>query len=256
MSLPHAALLAQEEVETYLRQGYLVVPDLLSAQELDAFTAYEAERGDSGPRGLQNHKTDLQWARIAGHRRITAIAAQLLEGEPQIVQTMYMAKAPEGGTGVALHQDTHYIRNTPNTLMACWIAFSDTDRDNGGLCVIPGSNHEGLYPTDAVREPGEHAAWEQVYAMGDADGNHWDETMRSFDIVGLDRGRLEYLTVPRGSGVFFTGLTIHGSFANRSSDRPRLAFATHFVRHETWIYRRDIQDTTPLSELPADPATT
>ncbi len=31
-------------------------------------------------------------------------------------------------------------------------------------------------------------------------------------------------------GVFFTSLTIHGSFANPSTDRPRLAFATHYVR--------------------------
>ena len=253
MSLPHAAPLAQEEVETYLRQGFLVVPDLLSADEIDAFTAYEAQREDTGPRGLQNHRDDPHWAQIAGHRRITSIAAQLLEGAPRVVQTMYMAKAPDGGTGVALHQDTHYIRNTPNTLMACWLAFSDTDRDNGGLCVVPGSNHDGLYSTDAVRETEEHAAWEQVYAMSDADGNSWDETMRSFDIVGLDRDRIEYLEVPKGGGVFFTGLTIHGSFANRSSNRPRLAFATHFVRHETWIYRRDIQNTAALDDLAAAP---
>jgi phytanoyl-CoA hydroxylase len=250
MLTSHAAPLAQEEVERFLLQGYLVVPNLLSEEEIEAFVRYEAESKHQGPRGLQNHKTDPQWAQIAGHRSVTAIAAQLLEGEPRIVQTMYMAKAAAGGTGVALHQDTHYIRNLPNSLMACWIAFNDTDRDNGGLCVVPGSNHEGLQPTAAVSTTDEHAAWEQVYAMSDADGNQWDETMRSFDIVGLDRQRVLYLEVPRGAGVFFTGMTIHGSFANRSAQRQRLAFATHFIRQETWIYRSDLQETTALDTLP------
>jgi ectoine hydroxylase-related dioxygenase (phytanoyl-CoA dioxygenase family) len=38
-------------------------------------------------------------------------------------------------------------------------------------------------------------------------------------------------------------MTIHGSFANKSSNWPRLAFATHYVKDGTWIYRQDIQDT-------------
>ena len=43
--------------------------------------------------------------------------------------TVYMNKAPRGGTGIAMHQDTHYLRNEPNTRMACWIALSDPDPD-------------------------------------------------------------------------------------------------------------------------------
>jgi ectoine hydroxylase-related dioxygenase (phytanoyl-CoA dioxygenase family) len=65
---------------------------------------------------------------------------------------MYMAKKPLGGTGVALHQDTHYIRNEPNTLMACGIACNDTGADNGGLCVVPGSHKQGLFTAGEVRE--------------------------------------------------------------------------------------------------------
>ena len=53
---------------------------------------------------------------------------------------MYMDKKPKGGIGVALHQDTHYIRNDPNTLMACWIALSKTEPENGGWYVVPGSH--------------------------------------------------------------------------------------------------------------------
>ena len=96
-----------------------------------------------------------------------------------IVQTMYMAKSPEGGTGVALHQDTHYIRNEPNTLMACWVALSDTDRNNGGLCVVPGSHTRPLYDTSAACDTAEHASWKKDYAMRGPDGNEWVEEMHS-----------------------------------------------------------------------------
>ena len=41
-------------------------------------------------------------------------------------------------------------------------------------------------------------------------------------------------------------MTAHGSYANESQDSERLAFATHYVREDTWIYRRDIQETVPV----------
>lgn len=243
----NAAALSDEEVAAFHSQGYLVVENLLTAAEVERFVRYEAEAEQPGPRGLQNHKIDPEWAHIAQHPRIVAIVQQLGRTSPRIVQTMYMNKAPEGGTGVALHQDTHYIRNEPNTLMACWLALSDTDADNGGLCVVPGSNHKGLYAFDSVRDTSEHTSWEQVYAMSDRDGKSWEETMYSFDIKGLREEEVVRLSVPSGSGVFFTGMTIHGSFANRSTDRPRRAFAVHYIQEGTWIYRSDLQETHPLS---------
>ena len=41
-------------------------------------------------------------------------------------------------------------------------------------------------------------------------------------------------------------MTIHGSFANKSINRPRLVFATHYIKEGTWIYRKDIQETTKV----------
>ena len=245
--MTNTALLAPDQIAQYRRDGYLIVPHLLTPQELDAFIQHEAAVDPNAPRGLQNHRADPQWGHLAHHPRVTGIIRQLIEGPPEIVQTMYMAKQPDGGTGVALHQDTHYIRNEPNTLMACWIAFSATDPDNGGLCVAPGSHLEGLGQTRPNLNTQDHAAWENTYPMRGPDGQQWDEPMSSHDIVGFDRDRLVRLTVPRGAGVFFTSLTIHGSFRNQSADRPRLAFATHYVCRGTWVYRQDLQDMMPVA---------
>ena len=83
--------------------------------------------------------------------------------------------------------------------------------------------------------------------MRDAQGKTWTESMHSHEVDGLDPEEIEYLTVPRAGGGFFTSMTIHGSFANASSDPKRLAFATHYVREGTWVYRRDIQNTVPVT---------
>ena len=82
--------------------------------------------------------------------------------------------------------------------------------------------------------------------MSDKEGNEWIEKMHAHQIVGLDPKEFVFLTVPIGSGVFFTSMTIHGSFANNSFNRPRLAFATHYIKEGTWIYREDIQETTEV----------
>tara|TARA_B100001115_G_C15847396_1_gene427721 strand:- start:3217 stop:3957 length:741 start_codon:yes stop_codon:yes gene_type:complete len=238
--------LTAAQVESFHNEGYLVIQDLLTPEEVVTFVDYEAQSERPELPDLQQHKNDTQWGHLAHHPRIADIVRQLCGPTPRIVQTMYMDKAPSGGTGVALHQDSHYIRNEPNTLMACWIALSDTDGENGGLCVVPSSNRKGLYEFERVRDTDEHASWEKVYPMRDRSGKAWDETMHSFDITGLETESIVPLTIPSGSGVFFTGMTIHGSFANRSTDRPRRAFATHFIQEGTWIYRQDLQDTTPL----------
>jgi len=245
------SLLTQEQAEQYHRDGYLVVHDVLTDAEIDAFVAYEQEpKPDPWRQNLRHHVDDEHWKALATHPRVTAIAERLLSGRPMTVQTMYLEKKPSGGSaaggqGVALHQDLHYLPCEPETLMACWMALSDTDAENGGLCVVPGSHHKGLYTTHKNQNAEEHDAWEIEYLMRDQAGTEWTERMYSFEIDGLDRDAIEKLTVPRGAAVFFTGLTIHGSYANRSADRTRRAFAAHYVREGTWLYRADVQDLTP-----------
>jgi ectoine hydroxylase-related dioxygenase (phytanoyl-CoA dioxygenase family) len=237
--------LSNEQTKSYYDQGFVIIENVLSEAEVDFFLNHEADHHSSEDRGLQVHTQDPNWDKIANHPKIIDIVKQLSGPKPQIVQSMYMDKAPTGGTGVALHQDNHYIRNEPNTLMACWIALSHTDVDNGGLCVVSGSNKGGLRPYERVRDTDEHTSWEKTYKMSDRDGKVWEETMHSFDITGLKENEISPLEVSKGSAVFFTGMTIHGSFANNSQNRPRRAFAVHYVQEETWVFRKDIQDTQP-----------
>jgi len=241
-----AGVLTEEQIALYRRDGYLVVPDLLSDDEISAFVTHDRARDRGEPYGLHGHLLDAQYRYLAAHPRIAGEAARILGGPARVVQTMLLDKPPAGGRGIALHQDSHYLPNEPNTLMACWLALSDTDEANGGLCVVPASHRSGLRSARKARDETEHAVWETRHVMRDRDGKEWEETLVSFEIEELDPAAVLRLTVPRGAGVFFTGLTIHGSFANRTSDRPRTAFAVHYVRDGTWVLRTDVQDTMPV----------
>lgn len=238
-------LLTEAQVQRYRTEGYLVVPALLTEAEVREFLTHEEQRSKETGYGLHGHLLDSQYQYLAHHPNVAGGARQLLGGMPRIVQTMLLDKAPAGGRGIALHQDSHYLPNEPNMLMACWLALTDTDAANGGLCVVPGSHREGLRAAHKTQNTEEHASWENEHIMRDREGREWKQTLVSFEIDDLDPSRIVRLTVPRGGGVFFTGLTIHGSFANRSDDRPRTAFAVHYVREDTWVFRTDVQNTAP-----------
>ena len=242
-----AGVLTGGQLAQYAADGYLVVPDLLTRDEVDAFVAYEASCDPELRGRLDNHTRDPRWRAVAAHPRLAEAARQILRGAPpMIVQTMYMEKRPaEPGKGTAMHQDSHYLPNEPNTLMACWLAMSDTDGENGGLCIVRGSHAGGLRAAHKAGDAHEHQVWESEHLMRDRAGREWMQNFYSFEIDGLDRAAVTELVVPAGGGVFFTGMTIHGSYANRSAGRVRRAFATHFVAEGTWVFRADVQNIVP-----------
>ena len=82
--------------------------------------------------------------------------------------------------------------------------------------------------------------------MRDREGREWTQRFYTFQVDDLDENRIQRLAVNAGSAVFFTGMTIHGSYANRSQGRERLAFAVHYVKEGTWVVRADVQDTVPV----------
>jgi len=243
MSTPTAASLSASELATYERDGFLVVPDVLSNEEIAAFIAnFDANKDRAMHYNLHGHTKDSQYKHLARHPNVVDRARQLVGGALRVVQTMYLNKSGKGGRGVAMHQDTHYLPVAPNTLMACWIALTDTGTSNGGLCVVPGSHKGPLRSAKKNTDDTQHDSWEIVYDMRDPDGREWKLPMHSFVIPDLDQSTIVQLDVPKGSAVFFTGMTIHGSFANKS-EAPRRAFATHYVKDGTWVYRRDVQET-------------
>ena len=80
--------LTADQVTSFHNEGYLVIQDLLTQEEVEAFVEYEAQSDMPEPPGLQNHKTDAMWGHLAHHPRIADIVRQLCGPIPRIVQSM------------------------------------------------------------------------------------------------------------------------------------------------------------------------
>ncbi len=172
--------LASEQTAHYHRHGFLVVPDMLTGGEVQAVVDHEASGNAQLGLGLRAHVEDPMRGYVARHRNVAGVARQLLGATPCIVQTMYLAKyagrSPEAAQGISLHQDQRYLPTEPATLMACWVALSDTDPGNGGLCVVPGSHRDPLHDTHQAASA-EHRSWRKNYEMRDRNGREWIQEM-------------------------------------------------------------------------------
>src|SRR5687768_6305415 len=101
--------LTDEQLEKYRTEGFLVVPELLSPAEVNDFLS----NADNSIFGITRHKTDPHYRHLATHPKIVGIVAQLLGGEPMIVQSMFLDKPAGGAKGITLHQDTQHLETEP-----------------------------------------------------------------------------------------------------------------------------------------------
>jgi ectoine hydroxylase-related dioxygenase (phytanoyl-CoA dioxygenase family) len=116
---------------------------------------------------------------------------------------------PPGARGQALHQDQYYLRVSPGTCIASWLALDDCDEANGCLEVVPGSHQWPLLCTEKA------------------------DTTKSFTDVtvpipaGTD---VRPVIMCAGDVMFFHGSLVHGSHPNRTADRFRRSLIGHYIQ--------------------------
>jgi len=226
------SLISQSQIDQYHTDGYCVVDNLFSDEQLQAIEAlFEdfRERGDQAfnEGGAQKYAeidpTKTQVRAMHPHRYDSRVVGwylnpnvmdvlEALLGRPAFgAQTMYYYKPP-GAKGQGMHQDNFYLVAKPATCIAAWTPIDDATEENGCLWVGPGSHRDDIYcPDDGVdAEP-----W----------NNYGDSHIRPYP-----RHRKPVpVPVMRGQTMFFGGNLIHGSGPNRSKDRWRRTFIGHYV---------------------------
>ncbi|MDE2808321.1 MAG: phytanoyl-CoA dioxygenase family protein, partial [Gemmatimonadota bacterium] len=122
----------------------------------------------------------------------------------------------------------------PDTLIGAWLALERADEENGCLWVAPGSNHEPIYPD----EGGGH----RVHAEGAFDEievvegiSHLDDEVNTLSRVARRYGDAVPVVVEAGDVVFFHPHLLHRSHPNRSPDRWRRAFVSHYCNARSWV---------------------
>jgi phytanoyl-CoA hydroxylase len=223
------AVLSTEQLSQYRDQGYLLVPGLLRAHEIDELATTFQEMHARGsipgcfqigtpeeiatdplklyPRMMHPHRVNDVALRYMLHQAIMDVLSELFGEAPLAAQSMFYWKPPKA-RGQALHQDNFYLKVHPGTCIAAWAPVDDTDEENGCLVVAPGSHNLDIFcPEEA------------------------DPTL-SFTrhFVPVPKG-LEEVPVRMRAGdvLFFGGNLIHGSYPNRSETRFRRSFICHHV---------------------------
>lgn len=160
------------DVQRYRRDGYLIVPDVLSAQDIDDLcgatdalveqsrqTAEHTDVFDLEPghtaaeprlrRIKAPHLHHAAYARMVRHPGIVSVLTRLWGPNVRFDQSKLNLKAAGFGSPIEWHQDWAFYPHTNDDLAAVGIMIDDFKADNGSMLVIPGSHTGQIYDHNA-----------------------------------------------------------------------------------------------------------
>ena len=228
-----------EQVESYRRDGFLVVEEWLGGAEVERVRErfhrcfeHEWETGlapdevnydpsttpPDRTRQLCNvWKADRTLAATVLAERNAAFGAALA-GLPglRLIQDNMIWKPPSG-KALLCHQDAAYLEFlAPKNMTTCWMALDDTRADSGTIYYARGSNH-----------------WPRA---GQGGTFHAPEDWLGHVRDSLPEGEeleLVPIEVPAGGAAFHDGWTFHGSPPNERADAERRSIISHMVSTAT-----------------------
>ena len=156
-------MISDQDVARYRRDGYIVVPDVLSAEDVaslrrvtDEFVelsrktsehtdVFDLEPGHTAaqPRVRRIKTPHLHhpaYARQVRHPKIVAVLQKLWGPNVRFDLSKLNLKAAGFGSPVEWHQDWAFYPHTNDDLAAVGIMIDDFTEDNGSMLVIPGSH--------------------------------------------------------------------------------------------------------------------
>ena len=228
-----------EIAEFYARNGYYVLEDGFSADEIQALRAETVRicAGDAGAvagvEGRAPGETDdellrrylcihfphkispLMLATLSQPVMVEALTA-MIGPNVKCMQSMLFVKAA-GKPGQAWHQDEDYIPTRDRSLCGAWIAMDDATTENGCLWIIPGSHQPGVL-------------WDQHWHAD----RRFDCSHESVNFPYADEDAVP-VEVKAGAVVFFNGYTLHRSLPNRAKSGYRRALVNHYMSAQSLL---------------------
>jgi Phytanoyl-CoA dioxygenase (PhyH) len=234
--------LTPEQVERFDREGYLLIEDYFSPEEIRLLLE-EIPRvfAEDSPRRIREtsgavrsvfalHTTNRTFRCLSYLNRLVGPARQLLGSEVYIHQFKVNAKVALEGDQWEWHQDFLYWHKedgmpSPRVLTAV-VFLQDVDEFNGPMLVIPGSHKEGMIDVEA----------QSALSAGGGDGASWMPTLTADlkykinrDILAalLRRHTIRATKGAAGFTLFFHGNLFHASATNLSPHDRVGVFVTY-----------------------------
>ena len=210
--------LTAEQLNSYKRDGYVLVKGLLSKEEaangrkelhdladrLQRIKNIDATWGSARAGQATEKKTvilhchDVQFqsaamTRLLLNRTFTSVAQSIIGQNVQLHHTKMFIKPPEKGSPFPMHQDAPFFPHDNHSMIAAIVHFDDAPLEKGCLRVVPGSHKLGMLPH---RSEGSFHLPPDEYPV---------ETATP-------------IAAEAGDAIFFSYLTIHGSGINVSTE--------------------------------------
>jgi len=251
--------LTPEQLDRLAEEGFLVLPGLFSAEEVEVLRAplprlfaedspanFKEKESGLVRTAMGLHRRDETYARMVRHPRLLEPAKQVLGDALYIQQVKVNAKLAFSGEVWQWHYDfaTHHNEDgVPEPLaLNLHVLLDDVNEFNGPLVFIPGSHKGGPVP----------AALDTVttsYPLWCVD----DET-----VAGLvAEGGMVAVEGPAGTAMIFGDAIVHGSPANMSPWNRRIysiilnPVANAYTKPDArpdHQHHRDLSPVTPLGD--------
>lgn len=245
-----------DEYKQYHKEGYLIVKGLLSGNEVAELheLAEQTRLGTmkedavADPNSNDPLKEEFaQATRVHMLSRINTAAERgmlnpkvidvleaLIGPDVLAVQSMLFLNPPGKG-GQGWHQDACYIKTHPDTLIGAWMALERADEENGCLWVVPGSNHEPIYPPDGIGGGNVHAldAFSDLHAVQNV--SHINDEVNTLSKVVATYPPAIPVPLDAGDVLFFHSHLLHRSYPNRTTDRFRRSYVCHYCNARSWV---------------------
>ncbi len=240
-----------DQYRDYKRDGFLIVRGLVLPQHVAELKQYSEDlmygriqlEGVEPPvpgestaemekrllRVHMLHYVDELSERYLLYPRVLDVVEALTGPDVAALQTMLFFRAP-GSDGQGWHQDSYYIPTFPDSLIGAWIAIDPAKEENGCMWMLRGSNTEPIYPP---KNGGGHGDWnlDEIPRVGGVGGHSNSDDDPGNDLQPMVN-RLESnkfcCEMEPGDVAFFGGHTLHRSYSNRTTDRMRRSFVSHY----------------------------
>ena len=163
-------MLTEEQMTHFYREGYVVVPGLVPAEEIDRVLAAapqqakeNAKEGGGWDARIFKHQDpehDAAVHRLLAEPHVVEAVRDIFANEPRVLYGMLAVVPARGGTGLPWHQDNQYMQVLGGALNT-FIALCDITPDKAILWVAPRTHRLGTQPskeTDQANTKGHREA--------------------------------------------------------------------------------------------------
>ena len=134
------------DVTRFNHEGYLCPFPVYGPEEFDGLRALYWRLRQLLPEGVSTQEMDWWhgedrelWA-IASEPRILDLVEPILGPDFYLWGSQFFSKDPGDQKTTPWHQDAFFWPLAPHNSVTVWVAFEDSDADNGAMKVIPGTH--------------------------------------------------------------------------------------------------------------------